>query len=286
MRSKRVILYCVEQVKYVRITIRIHKFQMQGVEHTKINTLGGNTQNTLSLSIEGPYLPLAKFRKVLDSFFDLLTEVDRETSDDGQLTVEWEISSIRAGSIHLTATANPIDEKIDLFRPKQILRTLTEGIDQLQEAPLIPNGFSYSALNHARTLAKIIDPRDFAEISFRSNGWNKNIAPRLVGNIDEITKTTYKSYGSIEGILISISVAGKQKIGIRNLLEGKTIQCYFKDELFEDAKNALRQRVYVFGLIRQHLHGTNIQVEELKILPSVEETPDVSQILARLRHNY
>jgi hypothetical protein len=259
---------------------------MQGVKEKSVNTLEGDKDTTLSLRVEGPYFPLAKFRKVLDCFFDLLTEVDRETSENGEVTVEWEISSIRTGSIQLTACARPINEKVDQLRPSQVLKTFTQGIDQLQEAPLIPIGFNDSALNYARKLGKIIDPHDFAEISFRSNGWNKNIAPQLVGNIDEIVKTTYKFYGSIEGILVSISVAGKQKIGIRSLLEGKVVQCYFKDELFEEAKNALRQRVYVFGLIRQYLHGAkvNIEVEELRILASANQIMTVSQILDRVRH--
>jgi hypothetical protein len=82
--------------------------------------------------------------------------------------------------------------------------------------------------------------------------------------------------------LVSISVAGKQTLGIRSSIEGKTIRCYFKDDLFESAKDALGRRVYVFGLIRQRLHGLkiNIQVDELRILPSQDEMPTVSEILA------
>ena len=258
---------------------------MQARENTtsRVNKSGDHT--TLTISIEGPYFPLVKFRKALDSFIDLLTEVDKETSDDGKLTLEWAISSIREGSVHITAVANPVNEEIPQIRPSQVIQMITQGFDQLQEAPVIPTGFNETALKCSKTFAEIIHPDDFAEVRFSSNGWHKAIAPRLAGNVDEITKTTQKFYGSIEGTLVSISVASKQTLGIRSSIEGKVIRCYFNDELFEDAKDALGRRVYVFGLIRQRLHGPklNIQVDELRILPSPKEMPTVSEILARLR---
>jgi hypothetical protein len=259
---------------------------MQGKEDTTSSTVKSGEHATLTISIEGPYFPLAKFRKALDSFIDLLTEVDKETSESGDLTVEWAISSIRSGSIHITAVASPVNEEVHQSRPSQVIKTVTQGLDQLQEAPVIPVGFNEAALKHTKIFGQIINPNDFAEIRFGSNGWNKNIAPRLAGNVDEITKTTQKFYGSIEGTLVSISVAGKQTFGIRSSVEGKTIRCYFKDELFEVAKAALGRKVYVFGLIRQRLHGPkiNIQVDELRILPSQDDSPTVSEILAKLRH--
>ncbi|NJL57531.1 hypothetical protein HC928_22175 [bacterium] len=258
---------------------------MQGNEGTKFNLIKSSERATLTISIDGPYFPLAKFRSALDSLIDLLTEIDKETSENRGLTIEWAISSISSGSIHITAVANPIDEELHRARPTEVIKTVTQGLDQLQEAPVIPSGFSESALKYSKTFGAILNPDDFAEIRFESNGWNKNIAPRLASNVDEITKTTQKFYGSIEGILVSISVAGKQSLGIRSSIEGKTVRCYFKDELFQTAKDALGSRVYVFGLIRQHVHGSkiNIEVEELRVLPSADELPTVSDLLARLR---
>jgi len=241
------------------------------------------------MSIQGPYFPLIKFRKVLDSFIDLLTEVDQETSENGDLTIEWEISSIRAGSIYMTAVANPVNQEIHQSRPSQVISTFTQGIDQLLEVPLTPTGFSEAALKYTKTFGEIINPNDFAEIRFGSNGWNKSIAPRLAGNIDEITKTTQTFYGSIEGVLVSISVAARPRLGIRSSTEGGIIKCFFKDEMLEIAKEALGRRVYAFGLIRQHPHGSkiSIQVDDIsnfRILPLAEEMPSVSEILAKLRH--
>jgi len=258
---------------------------MQGREDKNSNSVKGSNHATLSFSVEGPYLPFTKFRKAIDSFIDLLTEIDRGTSDNGDLTVEWSISSVRTGSIHITAVANPVSQEVHQLRPKRVIETVAQGIDQLHDSPVIPVGFSDAALKHVKTFGDLIDPDDFAEIRFESNGWATEIAPRLSGNVDEITKTTQRFYGSVEGILVSISLSGKQSLGIRSSLEGKTIRCYFKDETLEKAKEALGCRVYAFGLIRQRTHGPkiNIQVDELKILPSAEQVPTVSELLAKIR---
>ena len=60
---------------------------------------GAGSDNALTISIDGPHFPFSKFREALDSFIDLLTEVDKETSNYGKLTVEWAVSSVRSGSI-------------------------------------------------------------------------------------------------------------------------------------------------------------------------------------------
>ena len=106
-------------------------------------------------------------------------------------------------------------------------------------------------------------------------------------NVDEITQNFYSIYGSIEGQLVSINIANRQKIkmGIRSLTDNKIIKCFFPEELFEQAREALGKRVYVFGLIRQYLHGEkiNIQVQELKVFPKKSASSSLSNIINSIR---
>lgn len=258
---------------------------MYGGEETISSVTSSDGRTTLTIVIDGPYFPLTKFRQAIDSLLGLLTEIDKETSNKGDTTVEWSIQSIESGSIHMTAVATPVNEERDHQRPSEVMQTFTSGIARLQDAPVIPDGFSEAALRHTRAFGELINPDDFAAIQLGSDGWNTSIAPRLAGNVNEIARTTQKYYGSIEGVLVSISLSGRQTLGIRSKLEGKTIKCFFKDDLFEVAKEALGKRVYVFGIIRQRRHGPkiNIEVHELRMLPSREEQPSVNDILARLR---
>jgi hypothetical protein len=172
---------------------------MTDQDRSIFNLVEDSSHATLTLSIDGPYFPLNKFRKALDGFMDLLTEIDKETSETGSLSVEWELSSIKQGSWHISTAGNPINIEVDKNRPSQILQFFREGVDQLQDSPVTPLGFTDAALKYAKVFGELIDPNDFAEIKFRTNGWVRNITPRLVGNIDEIRKSTYKFHGSIEG---------------------------------------------------------------------------------------
>ena len=239
----------------------------------------------LTLRIDGPSFPLKKFRMAIDSFTELLTEVDKETSSDSAPTVEWVISAVESGSITITAEANPLHEETEPNRSEDLMLAISDGLRTIQDAPSRPLGFSNKALVSAKTFAELIDPEDFAEINFSGESWQVDIQPRISANVDELTKNAYKFYGAIEGTLVSISVAGQQSFGIQSPVEGKTIKCYFKEELFEAARSALRERVYVFGLIRQYLHGpkVSIQAEELKVLPSANEFPTIAELSRMLR---
>lgn len=104
-------------------------------------------------------------------------------------------------------------------------------------------------------------------------------------NVDEITQNFYSTYGSIEGQLVSINIANRQKMGIRSLTDNKITKCFFPEELFEQAREALGKRVYVFGLIRQYLHGEkiNIQVQEMKVFPKKSAASSLSNIINSIR---
>ena len=79
---------------------------------------------TLTISIEGPYFPLAKFRKALDSFIDLLTEVDVSTSERGEATVEWSVDLVKSGSINITALARPVSDEVSGSRAASIIEVI------------------------------------------------------------------------------------------------------------------------------------------------------------------
>ena len=237
----------------------------------------------LTITIDGPYFPLEKFRKVLDNFSTVLSEIDKETSDTGKTDIEWSISEVRQGSICLTAEANIISNEVELERPYEIIKAFKSGLETIKKSPIRPNNFTARALKSIKDTSDLIDPQDFAEISFSDTQWRIYLDKNISVNVDEITQNFYKIYGSVEGKLVSISLAQRQNMGIRSSTDKKVIKCFFPDELFDQARDSLGKRVYVFGLIRQYLHGDkiNIQVQELKVLP--EETKSLTELSSIMR---
>jgi hypothetical protein len=239
----------------------------------------------LTLSIDGPYFPLEKFREAIDHFAVVLREVDKETSSEDCPTLDWSILSVSEGSLHLTAEAIVISDDISPERPYQVVATIKKGFNAIQEKVEYPEGFSSEALKRIKKLANIIHPDDIAEISISGEGWYRLITPKMVAAIDEITSQTYKYYGSVEGKLVSISVAQRGVFGIRSPFQEKIIKCFFDRKFLPIAKESLDKRVYVYGLIRQEFHGNklNVIVEEIKNLPEENKVSRAEDLLQVLR---
>lgn len=241
--------------------------------------------NTLTIDIDGPYFPLEKFKETIEHFLTILSELDRGISTTGDPVIEWSISSVSSGSLHLTAEANLVSDDIEPSRPSEVIFTFARGMEFIRERPERPPLFSNRALKSAKAFSELLDPENFAEIEVSAGKWRLQITRSISANVNEVIEDFHKSYGAIEGTLVSISLANKQSFGIRDFLEEKVIRCFFPDDLFETARSALGKRVYVFGIIRQRTHGEkiNIQATELKVLPSSSELLTLKDIFKNVR---
>ena len=236
----------------------------------------------LTIKIDGVYFPLEKFKKALDNFYNTLSEIDRETYPENTYSLEWSVTSVREGSICLTAEPSPVSEDIDPNRGDEVISCFKKGIAQIEKCAEVPYGFSTKALRSLKELTDLIDPEDFAEIVLSSEDWSFALNKNISDNIDNLTNKFYRYYDSIEGILESISLTKGMRINIRDEVSKSLVPCYFHDDnLFQKAREALGKRVLVFGLITQYFHGNkkNIKAEEIKILPSPSEAPSVSDIV-------
>lgn len=241
--------------------------------------------NKLAIDIDGPYFPLEKFQQALEHFLTILAEIDRGLSSRGTPDIEWSISSVRSASLHLTAEANLVSDDIEPNRPFEVILTFARGMELIQERPERPLMFSNKALRSVKAFSEMLSPENFAEIEFSTDNWRIQITKSLSANVAELIEDYHKSYGSIEGTLVSISIANKQSFGIRDVLDGRVVKCFFPDNLFETARNALGKRIYVFGIIRQQTHGQkiNIQVTDLKVLPEFNELLSLKDIFRNIR---
>ncbi|MDX2272715.1 MAG: hypothetical protein NW237_12350 [Cyanobacteriota bacterium] len=255
------------------------------MQDPKLRLVQSDNSARLTINVDGPYLPLDKFRAALNYFSQILVDVDKETSENGSPTIEWAITDVRNGSLHLTVEANVLSEDIELKRPSDVISIFKKGIQSIQDQGIRPEGFSNKSIKAAKQFANILDPDNIAEIGFRSNGTEVKIQPQLFANATQIISNHYKYFGSVEGTLVSISVAKRRQFGIRVSSQNKIIKCFFQHDMQEEAKNYLEKRVYVYGLIRQLLHGdkVNVEVQEIKRLPDWSEAVSAEALLRMIR---
>lgn len=87
-----------------------------------------NSETSLSVKVDGTHIPLEKFRKLIDAFMETLNEIDKETSDDQNRTIFWDIRSLTYNSpLLLEIEATPNSKSIDTRRPIKVINTFRDG---------------------------------------------------------------------------------------------------------------------------------------------------------------
>lgn len=236
---------------------------------------------SLTLDIEGSKLSFDKFIKAQEELAKLLHEVDRTVAEQKRPTVDWVISQVYGGSIHLTLEGVP-NEKVQPPQIAEVLTIVEAGMTNIVKMPERPNYFSDLALESAKKLAKLAEP-DIFMIQLGINSQRIDLNQHLVANVDEIIGGKYKSFGTVEGILKAIDLSRNPLFRVYDLLTNKSVRCYFDHQStsMDLIKKALEQRVAISGLITSREDGDkiSINVEDIEIFPQEDELPTIAEII-------
>ena len=237
----------------------------------------------LIMYIDGPSLSLDKFIKAQEKLLIILHEVDQKISGSNEHFVSWTIPFVEAGSIYLTIEGTPALENVELSDISEVVDIVKSGIEIIEDRAEWPPYFTERALVSAKDLAELVG-EDISLIQIRRKSHQVSLTKHLAANVDELIGGHYKSLGSIEGTLGSINVFLKKTFLVYDFLTKRSVRCYFPNQLFETAKDALGRRVSVSGVIRSRKNGdrVSIAVEELEVFPRSEELPDVFDIIGIL----
>lgn len=237
---------------------------------------------SLIVDIDGSLLPFDKFRQAQEAIAILLQEVEQGLTEGKRSSVNWVVSSITSGSVHLKLEGIPTDD-VQPHNINEVITTVESGLAELEKRPERPLFFSDRALESAKALAELVG-KDILGIQVGSNSHKVNLTKHLVANVYELIGARYQSFGSVEGVLKSITIHRKLAFRIYNLLTDRSVTCYFKSNSIDNIKNAFGKRVFVYGLIRSREDGEkiSIEVEEMEIFPSEEELPKIEDVIGIL----
>ncbi|WP_016952290.1 hypothetical protein [Anabaena sp. PCC 7108] len=242
----------------------------------------GELHTSLTVDIDGSLLPFDKFRKAQEELANILHEVDQNLGEKKRPSVNWVVSSVTSGSVHLTIEGVATD-RVAMATIAEVVTTVEKGIATLEEYPKRPPFFSDRALASAKCLASLIG-EDILTIQVGSNSTRVNLTQHLVANVDEIITAHYKSFGSVEGVLKAIDLSRKPLFRIYDLLTGKGVKCHFIPERIDFIKDALGKRVSVYGLIRSREDGqkVSVEVEDMEVFPIETQLPSIKDIIGIL----
>jgi hypothetical protein len=245
---------------------------------------------SLTLDIEGSQLSFDKFLKAQEYLSKLLHEVDRAVreatptaiADQKRPTIDWIISQVSGGSVHLTLEGMT-KEEVKPSHITQVLQIVETGISTIVNYPERPHFFSDRALENVKFLAKLVE-KDVFMIQLSVNSQRVTLNEHLIANVDEIIGGKYRSFGSVEGILKAIDLSRQPVFRVYDLLTNKSVRCYFNSDTLDIIKDALEKRVSVSGWINSREDGEkiSIQVEEIDIFPSEDELPTIEEMIGIL----
>lgn len=244
--------------------------------------MGKTINNTIALALKGENITSDKLRDSISAFYDFVTEISAQVSGMRE-PVKW-IVTVRHGSVILLNNPVVKEENIDII--EKTVDALHYGITNLENKTERPAYFTDKALELLQNLVSVSSAGsdELTEINIAINRGFHVLTRRATANIDTILGLRYKSLGSVEGTLQTISERGGLKFTIYDSLDDRPVRCYIPENLrceaLDVAAKAFGQRIYVFGMISYDQYGTpkTIQVRKLRLFRKKEDIPSAEQI--------
>src|ERR1019366_5067021 len=165
------------------------------------------------------------FIRSINSFWDLIKDVDSTISNRATGSVRWEIASLQKNSPALVEFAGTSRiEKMDYSQAIQ--DSILDGIDKLTEGPEQPQFYSYSALRKLRRMAD--QAKHLKWLSIVAGTRRAVLTDRVFANIEYIIATGSKSLGSVRGSLDSLTVHAGHEFKIWSAKTKRPIICHFE----------------------------------------------------------
>lgn len=238
----------------------------------------------LTLKIEGAHITADRFLKAISSFVALINDV-AETVTQERAAFRW-IVSVESGSavVHFRPEPNKADPA--LLAPS--MKAVSDGISMLSRRAERPRYWSDSALRKAKDLSEVLDVESGAldHVTVRAFQKPIEVTRKISANVDALIGAEYKSLGTIEGRLRTVTEAGGVHFVVQDPLTHNNIRCFMTDE--DDVTQyiqAFRKRVAVYGEVRHRKDGVpiSISVQRFRVLREAGDLPraaDVRGILA------
>lgn len=222
--------------------------------------------------------PLDAFLQALQNTFDMLRDIDAAVSSKPQGTIVWRIAHLSVSSAVATLDADSVLEDADFS--DEVVRAYTKGLEQIEQGPTIPPFFTEDTLEKAKRLVSTIRG-EVTKITIQAQGIRPvAITQRVAANVDELIGPQYEAYGSIEGMLETLSVHGRPHFTIYDVLTRRGVQCLIPQGLVSKAHSAFQKRVAVSGKIKYTRRGkpVSISAEDLRVLREKHELPQAKDI--------
>jgi len=234
----------------------------------------------ITLKLEGTKISSEKLKSSINSFYGFVDEIASQVFNKRK-PIDW-IVKVKPGSIDLINEVE-MAKKLDQSLQDRVFSLIGNGIDILNREAKIPPNYNERALTYLQDLASIPDihRNGLEKIDILIDEKRYTLSKHIAANVDTLLGVRNKAFGSIEGILHTISDRRGRIFIVYDSLNDRGIRCNIDDdEIMNRAIKAFGKRVYVYGVISYDNVGSpkRIKVEELRVFKDKKDLPTAMDI--------
>ncbi|HET7460882.1 MAG TPA: hypothetical protein VFJ82_06530 [Longimicrobium sp.] len=215
----------------------------------------------------------------------ILKDVDARATgvEDGSL--DWVIKDMRSGSAVFEVYAEAKGESTPVWAAETVVNRFKVGMRQVIETGERPDYFSEYAMRRAFELTSILGENGIQAFRFGTNGDSVELLPSMRKAVKETLEGRYRSIGSVEGQIDSLSAHEEPFFcTVYTALTKEPVRCYFNAPLLQDVYDNFRRRVTIHGVFTTRADGevTSMRASRIEPFPEEDELPTVDDIIGIL----
>lgn len=238
---------------------------------------------TLRFQIQGElgHITLAGFMDQINDHLRLLQDYDLAISRGQSASVEWLITNVSTSSLVVeTEPRSLLDDKN--FGP-EVAKVYVDGWASIEHEGVSPPYLTENGMDAARRIVRRIGKDGIEGIVVAGPERSVIISPKASAHMDQLIPVKYRSLGSAEGTLETISVHGSPRFTIYHSRTKKAVRCDIPatdSTLLDRAKEALGRRVIARGRLERNARGEPIRIkaERLRILRERKDLPTIAEL--------
>ena len=219
---------------------------------------------TLRFQVQGKLgkITLAGFMDQINAHLRLLQEYDLAISRGQSASVEWLITDISKGS--LVVETEPRSLLADKNFGPEVAKVYVDGWARIEHEGVSPPYLTEQGMDTVRRIVRGIGKDGIEGIVVAGPERSVTISPEASAHMDQLVPVKYRSLGSAEGTLETISVHGSPRFTIYHSRTKKAIRCDIPatdSTLLDRAKESLGRRVIARGRLERNARGEPIRIK-------------------------
>ena len=238
---------------------------------------------TLRFQVQGELgsITLAGFLGQIKDHLRMLKDYDVALSRQQQGSLDWLITNVTTGSLIVeTESRSRLEQKN--FGP-DVTRVYVDGWARIEHEGTSPPYLTEQGMKAARRIVRRIGREGMEGLVVSDRAKTVAISPKASAHIDQLIPVKYRSLGSAEGTLETISIHRGTRFVLYHSRTKKAIRCDIPSstpDLLNVAKEALGRRVRAVGLLEANARGELLRVkaDHLRVLRTEDELPTIASL--------